>query len=204
MDWSKPDIVAGRFRILIEVSIDVTGKVTQAEVVDSCIQDSQRAEWEFAAAMVKHWKFQPATRNGVPVESRIQVPLVLIPDGPTPEKDRLPVGWSPESKSYGIWGNDAMSDSGADSTTAAVLQKATWPTTEGYNFAETIEIPVEADISEKGDVTATWITLGPGRRQSLIEASRRAAMSWAFSPATKDGEPVSSKIVIPFEFSVGD
>ena len=62
----------------VEVSIDRAGQVSAVELAQtsgSAVLDAVAIERAW------NWKFNPATENGEPVESRIRVPVVFSLDG---------------------------------------------------------------------------------------------------------------------------
>jgi iron complex outermembrane recepter protein len=62
------------------VTVDASGQVTGAEVVES-----GGAAFDAAALeAVKRWKFQPATRDGAPIPARIRIPFRFEPPPPPP------------------------------------------------------------------------------------------------------------------------
>jgi TonB family protein len=61
------------------------------------------------------------------------------------------------------------------------------------------EVRVQVDISEKGRVTnAKAISGHPLLRDSAVDAARK----WVFKPTTVDGVPVTTRIVLNFDFTV--
>jgi TonB family protein len=61
------------------------------------------------------------------------------------------------------------------------------------------KVDVEAEISEKGDVTRAKAVSGP---VLLRDAAEQALMKWKFKPATIDGVNIPSKARISIEFSL--
>lgn len=64
--------------VRVEVSIDKAGQVSAVELAGtsgSAVLDAVAIERAW------HWKFNPATENGEPVESRIRVPVIFSLDG---------------------------------------------------------------------------------------------------------------------------
>jgi iron complex outermembrane recepter protein len=66
--------------VLTLVTVDAQGSVTSAEVLESggALFDAAALE------AVKRWKFEPATRDGVPIPARIRIPFRFEPPPPPP------------------------------------------------------------------------------------------------------------------------
>jgi iron complex outermembrane recepter protein len=67
--------------VLLRVTVDADGHVTNVEVVTSGGQDLDEA----ATIAARQWVFEPAKRRGVPVASRISIPFHFAPPAPPPE-----------------------------------------------------------------------------------------------------------------------
>ncbi len=62
-------------KVIVQVTVDVDGDVT-----DVAVQDTAGADFDAAASLAVHkWKFTPATRGGVAISSRIKIPFVFEP-----------------------------------------------------------------------------------------------------------------------------
>lgn len=62
----------------VELVVNSKGEVTEAHVVDATETDFGVS----AVMCVRHWKFKPATRDGVPVEAKLQVPVYFTVSPP--------------------------------------------------------------------------------------------------------------------------
>src|SRR5262245_56655128 len=67
--------------VTLAVTVDVDGHVSSVEVLSS----GGAALDEAAIVAARQWTFTPATRNGVPVASRIRIPFHFAPPEPPPE-----------------------------------------------------------------------------------------------------------------------
>ncbi len=68
-----PEAAAGiEGTVQVRVKIDAQGAVTDAKVIGDA--GNPALEWASVDA-VKRWRFQPATRNGVPVASEVTIPF---------------------------------------------------------------------------------------------------------------------------------
>lgn len=65
-------------RMIVRVDVDTEGKPGRVEVVDTNLGSSYRRS---ALQAVSFWRFEPATRNGVPELATILVPVGFGPDG---------------------------------------------------------------------------------------------------------------------------
>jgi protein TonB len=69
-------------KVLIEAMVDATGKVTSAKVIES----PDPAFSESALKAVHQWVFNPATKDGQPISSKVQIPISFKSVPPTPKK----------------------------------------------------------------------------------------------------------------------
>lgn len=73
------DDVGGKVVLMLTVGTD--GRPTQVRLLES----SNEAALDAAAqAAVQQWRFEPATRNGKPVTSQLNVPVTFTPPAPRP------------------------------------------------------------------------------------------------------------------------
>lgn len=73
-------------QVVLAVPIDADGEVGDLTVVTSGGDALDSA----AIAAVKQWVFSPATQDGVPVPSRIRVPIAFVPQPPPPAPEAKP------------------------------------------------------------------------------------------------------------------
>jgi iron complex outermembrane recepter protein len=81
----------GPATVLLRLTIDAQGEVSQVEVRESAGEALDRA----ALAAAVRWRFQPATQGNVPVEVQTEVPVTFVPpeppaSPPPPEPERAP------------------------------------------------------------------------------------------------------------------
>jgi protein TonB len=69
------------------------------------------------------------------------------------------------------------------------------------NSSGTVTVGVQVDADGKPDKVR--IEKSSGSRD-LDRAAREAVMQWQFSPKVENGSPVSSELLIPVEFKLGD
>lgn len=73
------DDVGGKVVLMLTVGTD--GRPTQVRLLES----SREAALDAAAQeAVQQWRFEPATRNGQPVTSQLNVPVTFTPPAPRP------------------------------------------------------------------------------------------------------------------------
>lgn len=63
-------------------------------------------------------------------------------------------------------------------------------------------VKLEVAIDKDGKVSKVTVLEGVEDFPSLDQAAVKAAEQWLFKPATKEGEPIEIKIVIPFKFAL--
>jgi protein TonB len=69
-------------KVVIEATVDTTGKVSNAKILES----SDPAFSEAVLKAIRQWMFNPATKDGQPISSKIQVPFSFKTMKPVPEK----------------------------------------------------------------------------------------------------------------------
>ncbi len=69
------------------------------------------------------------------------------------------------------------------------------------NSSGTVTVGIQVDAD--GKPNKVWIEKSSGSRD-LDRAAREAVMQWQFSPKIKNGSPVSSELLIPVKFKLGE
>ena len=59
-------------------------------------------------------------------------------------------------------------------------------------------------LNEKGEISKIVPAQVVKKWPSFTDAATQATRQWRFTPAMKDGKPVATEIVIPFDFKLGD
>lgn len=71
-------------KVMLNLTIDEEGKVSDAAVVKS--SGFERLDQAARDAVLKHWRFRPARKDGKAVPSQALAPINWKLSGPTPEK----------------------------------------------------------------------------------------------------------------------
>ncbi len=127
-----------------------------------------------ALESVQQWIFEPAVKDGQPAAARLRIPVRFgaSPAGVASKLDSPPR----PLKQVPPVSTDAMRRS---------MLKGT--------------VTIECIVDEQGRVTDARVA-----RSLTPEADRAAlecAQKWLFKPATRDGQPVKARMVLPFQFS---
>jgi len=69
-------------RVVIEATVDVDGKISKAKVIES----SDAVFSQAALKAIRQWAFRPATKNGQPIATKVQVPFAFKTIKPVPPK----------------------------------------------------------------------------------------------------------------------
>ena len=71
-------LAGGSVEIEVRLDLDANGNVTSAAPLGSA-QGVRKLLAEFATDAARHWRFEPARRNGQPVPSSTVVPFRFVP-----------------------------------------------------------------------------------------------------------------------------
>ncbi|MFY9924478.1 MAG: TonB family protein [Opitutaceae bacterium] len=164
--------------VIVEFTVDREGNVVRPAIIKSSHPDFEAPAIE---AILK-WKFRPGTRDGVPVETRLQIP----------------VSFQLRANGYRPAGSEAW----------AIDRRASTKLPKEFQYDEPPKplvigapvYPYELLAQKiKGRATVTFAIAPSGRTASIavVSASRpefgaaAAAMvaAWTFEPAIKDGRP---------------
>ena len=166
--------------VVLDVMISEEG-----EVKDVQVRRDIASETEEAVRSVKTWKFAPAKLKGKAVSSRVTVAVTFNPAPPLAENVPLPplIHQDDEARLQARFQPPEVT-------------RATFPT---YPFqAASLEtVILEATIGEAGKAQSTK-TLRDA--PPFTAAAIQAIDDWRFIPATLDGKPVESKVVLVFCF----
>jgi TonB family protein len=166
--------------VLLTVTLDRDGAVRNVQVTHELASISDQA-----VATVKRWKFAPAMLNGKPVTSRIAVTVVICPIAVhMPHLDVPDV--SPPADAGGRLAPPTQLPG------IAALDYVPSPTSvAGLVVLQTLISPTGALDDAKVVRTKTGFT------DAVLQSVKER---WKFTPATVDGAPVASNIVIAFAF----
>jgi TonB family protein len=127
-----------------------------------------------ALESVQKWIFEPATKDGQPVATHFRMSIRF---GPPPSGLVAKFDTPPKPlKQVPPASTDAMRRSSLRGT-----------------------VTIECIVDEKGRVTDAKVArpLTPEADQAALECAQK----WLFKPATKDGQPVKARMLLPFQFS---
>lgn len=166
--------------VVLDVMISEEGEVRNVQV-----RRDIASVTEEAVRSVKTWKFEPARFNGKAVTSRVTVAVTFNPAPPFAANIPLPplIHQDDEARRQ-------------SSFQPAEVTRATFPTCPVYalNFGTVI---LEASINEAGKAQSTKVLRdAPPFTTKAIQAIE----DWRFMPATLNGKPVESKVVLVFCF----
>jgi TonB family protein len=166
--------------VVLDVRISEEGEVRDVQV-----RRDIASVTEEAVRSVRTWKFEPAKLKGRAVTSRMTVAVTFNPAPPFAANIPLPplIHQDDEARVQ-------------SSFQPAEVTRATFPTCPDYalNFGTVI---LEASINEAGKAQSTKaLRDAPPFTAKAIQAIE----DWRFIPATLNGKPVESKVVLVFCF----
>jgi hypothetical protein len=211
-DVSDPKgFLGGKFSVHVLVKTDEEGKMVRALASPVMVLTSTDPVETFAIEMVKQWRFYPATVAGEPARMLVQVPVSLVPKAETPVANRLqpeavltPVDLFPERRAWPASASGSTQPPEAAADTALVrLKSAVWPSTRGHKVKKVVTVQLGVEVGVDGAPEAVW-AFGSEKLGILARSTRRAAEKWTWRPATLNGIPVGSSIVVPFTFDYRD
>jgi Gram-negative bacterial TonB protein C-terminal len=138
-----------------------------------------------AAAAVKTWTFTPAYLDGQPVPSVLPISVVFNPFNPGG------VGYS--SQTISIPPATPGSATGYVPSQVTVASYATYPVSSVSSGAVVLDVAV----ASSGKVAKVHVVRAV---QSLTPQATSAMKTWTLSPATYQGVPIASHMVIAFVF----
>lgn len=164
--------------VVLNVVIDGTGKVQEVEVRRDfpCLT-------QVAVQAVKDWEFSPATLAGKPITSRMPVAIIFedqaVAPGPIPLPKLVPQTAQAVQAEF----------------QAAQVTRAWFPPPHaGYSYAQGAVV-LEVTLSAEGEADKIEVL----RDLPPFTAPAQAAVGdWRFTPATFNGRPVRSKILLAF------
>lgn len=187
----------------VEGEVEVLAVIgPDGQVKDAAILKSVPLLDQAAIEAVRQYVFEPALRDGVPVESSMKLSLTFT----LPAESRPPPKAEP-------------SKTETPPTKAEPTKPADTPVKRGQTRPVNVVRRVEPEYPDlarqarvEGDVTIQ-VTIGPsGRIERAIvvegaglldEAALKAVRQWTFEPALRDGVPVSSTLNYTLSFRLG-
>jgi TonB family protein len=175
---SFPNVANGT--VVLDVMISQEGKVRNVQVrrdIASVTEEALRS--------VRTWKFEPAKTNGKPVTSRVTVAVTFNPAPPLATNIPLPplIHQDDEARIQ-------------SSYQPPEVTRATFPTYPADAVSPGTVI-LEASINKAGKAESTKVLRDA---PPFTTTSIQAIEDWRFMPATLNGTPVESKVVLVFCF----
>jgi TonB family protein len=166
--------------VTLAVNLDASGNQQNVDVLRDVPSLTS-----VALAATKTWVFAPATLDGQAVPSVVATNIVFNPFNPA--------GVGSQGLSIPLSPVGAGANSAYTSPQILAASFATFP----VNSVSQGSAVLEVSIGSSGSVTKVHAVSGakPFKTQALA-----AVKNWKFSPATFQGNPVSSEIVIAFVF----
>ncbi|HEY6556452.1 MAG TPA: TonB family protein [Polyangiaceae bacterium] len=191
--------------VVLRLTIDVTGQVTDAEVVEGPGEGLNEA----AQAAALQFKFKPARRRGKPVPVRIDYKysfrlesVDLDNETTTPEtssaefqKGTVPGGSGRVERLV-----EPRARAGVKLPEIAHFEEATYPSDAWKEGAEA-EVVLRLRVSARGAVTRADVVGSAGR--GFDEAAQRAALKFRFKPARRGRRPLPVTVEYRYSFILG-
>lgn len=142
-----------------------------------------------AKSSVKAWKFQSASQNGKPKDSRLTVAFVYRPDNSGPVRAAPPKDFAPVIP-------PAQSDGGTDGYIPVGIVSFAYPDYP-INSVAWGSVLFQVTVDSAGEIQHLDLLHDMANFNSFAQ---EALKKWRFHAATLHGKPVASKIVIAFIF----
>ncbi len=167
--------------VVLEVAVSKEGAVR-----DLRVRRDIPSETEEAIRSVRTWKFEPARFNGKAVASKVTVAVTFNPCPPlSVDRSSLPA----------LVQEDQDSHPGSGFSPPGVIH-AVYPTSP-FDAISPGTVVLEESIDQAGNVHRTKVLRDAPPFTNL---SVQALDDWKFTPATMNGRPVESKVILVFCF----
>lgn len=164
--------------VVLDALVTATGAVQDVEVRRNIACLTQ-----IAVQAVKDWKFSPATLAGKAIASRM--PVAVTFESQTSAPNPFPLSKLAPQTAAAVQ---------AEFQPAEVIRAGLPPFHSGYTFAEGI-VALEVTLSAKGEAEEIKVV----RDVPPFTATAKAVVAdWRFMPATFNGHPVRSRILLAF------
>lgn len=162
--------------VRVKLTVDEAGQAQDIRVI--AVRDKVLTQSLVSA--LSQWKFAPARKNGEPVSALVEIPLRLVEDS----ADSPAVVASMTSK--------AESEDFEVPALTSVVNFADLPS----NYLGST-VRVKLTVDEAGQVHD--IRVVPNKDRAVVNSLVSAISQWKFTPARKNGVPVSATVEIPLE-----
>ena len=154
----------------LEADIDRFGRVVDARLVSTTNKDFVDA----CLDAIVRWRFEPARRNGTPIDSKVIQPFEFNPGTVSLRKKRNAFTQSPRA------------------------YKRVAPKVDDKHSNINGQLSFRVNLDVDGEIEE--IALVESTHEELVSTTRKALEKWKFSPAIEDGQAVPSKVLVPFKF----
>ena len=165
--------------VTLVLSLADTGRVQNVQVVRDTPPLTSAAQ-----SSVQTWTCKPARMNGQPVASQLPVNVVFNPYNPG-GTEITGLSISPASKA-----------AGSSSFVPAQITSASYALYPPDSLA-TGTVVLSVTISKTGQVQKARVARDVA---ALSPAALAAVKSWKYAPATLNGQPISSRLIVAFVF----
>jgi TonB family protein len=170
--------------VVLKVTIDEHGVPTAAEVESVNPEESTRVLADAAIATAMKWRFNPGIKDGVPTGGAVKVPVdfMLSDDDGNPMPPPDPAG-------------DA-------NVSYRKMRPAVYPQ-DAIVGKVSGTLYVRAHIDTNGNVADAYVDQAvPMSALALKDAALAAVKGWQFNPATRNGLPSESDVLVPMQFRI--
>jgi TonB family protein len=166
--------------VYLKLWVDKQGNVQKTEVIKS----EQAKLDQLAKDAAKQWIFTPALqKDGKPVDAAISIPF------------KFNLKEKPKEGATSDFVNDAKGPLVIKRVMPEYPQQL-----RDAGIEDTVWLKILVD--ENGKVQQTVVV--KGEQEVLMKLAIDAANQWIFTPAEKDGKPISAWVSIPFKFTLKD
>ncbi len=166
--------------VTLMVNLDSSGKVQNLDVLRDLAPLTS-----VASAAIKSWSFRPASLDGQAVPSVLPVSVVFNPFNPG--------GVGNLSQTISLSQAAPAATAGYNPPQLTAASYATYPVDSIASGAVVLDVT----IGSTGKVTKVHVVR---EVQSLTPQTTKAVKAWTFAPATYQGTPIASHMVIAFVF----
>lgn len=163
--------------VTVALAIDDTGKVTEAAVVSSSVEELNEA----TLAAARQWTFAPAIDRDQAVSSRVYVPFHYVGQPARPVQTETVAQL-------------------ADNETLTPVRQVN-PRLNAELSRLDGEVQIALTVDPRGFVSEA--TVAHASHEGLGEAALAAVRQWRFKPVVKDGQPIAIRARQPFVFANG-
>jgi protein TonB len=192
-------------QVYLDLRVSESGNVDSVRVTRGVENYPEFGEAAMEAA--QKWRFTPGERGGVPVTTRVTVPVRFTLAPPAePTTDPVPPTSAARAAAAGSMPPSPPAPAGMRSPpsmdTAPVLMEHRSPAYPARARNDHIEgvVTLHLRVSAEGVVDSACVSTGVDGYPEFAEAALGAARSWRFTPGSRDGQPVTVWVYCPVRF----